>query len=137
MRSDSKIIARKTRGLERRLAASALAFIHRRVGDALQGAGIGCIGREYGNSNTAIDPVRGIAHGDRNDKGLADVFRNGLGSGQPSFGKKNGELVAAEPSNRVRFPDEQPHPRRDFLKHLIPGGVSVRVVDRFKSVEVD
>src|SRR5215469_11105029 len=47
------------------------------------------------------------------------------------------ELVASQPCHEVRIPDTFLHYLSDCNKHLVPGRVSVAIIDLFEGIEID
>ncbi len=68
--------------------------------------------------------------------GLVDLPRGQRGPGGIDIGQQNGELIAAEPCDRVGLPQGTLHARSRLLQQQVAVVMTERVVDLLEAIEV-
>ena len=117
--------------------ARALGLVHRDVGALEQAERVVRVLREERDADAGVDVHPDPADAERALQRRPQPQAGGARRGLVTRGEHDGELVAAEPRQRVALAQRHLQPRPDLAQHLVAGVVAERVVELLEAVEVD
>ena len=125
-----------------RASAFFLGAIHRHVGGAKQRFRISPVTRTYGDPDAGTDIDASIANADWAFDSTNDPICEKGRSGdrliiQIDAVHDQGELVASQARHRVATPDDFADPGRDLAQDIIACLMTVDIVDRLETVQVE
>ena len=129
-------VAIELRRIDHAAGAIFLGDVHRDVGALHEHFGLGAmLGRDR-NADAAVHVEVQPFDGERLLHGRNQLARGQLGAGLSDAGQHDGELVAAEARDRIRFAQLELQPMPDLAQHGITHQMPHRVVDLLEPVEV-